>query len=758
MGSVEEGGSSQALGLLYTEPAMDRAARFWRDLKRRRVFQTSVLYVVVAWAVIQAASIAFPTFNLPTWAMRALLVAAFAGFPVVVILAWVFDVSSEGIEVTRTDSVASGDQAAVRRRRWLRPLVAAPILAAIVGGTAWLWTSHLAITGQPEFTRQVRPDELPIVLVLPLENLSGRKELGWAGAGVATLIRDDLAQSRFLAVVSAARTARMAKSAGGIDALFNQALDVGITHVLTGEILRTPKGLTVTSRLTDLRRNVEVGANRQESLEPDQLIAVATSITSLVKQALGVPGTEKVDVFATDFATKNVAAYEAFVAGMQNFVNFDYAAAKGLFEVAVQKAPDFAMARYRLAHSMAALGDTAGALEQIKTARRDGVRLSAREQAYIAAGESYFARNYSEAEKQYRALLATYPYETEARALLLYVLYAEGRYKDALVEADALTSQDPGDETAWSSAAELNLKLGHYDQADQTIARLLGIAPDNPNALFLAGDSHFYREQYDLAVPQYEKVLKLDPALGAAVRRLAEIDVLRDKPVAALQRLEEMLGAERFALADRTSAVVDAANVLRAEGRPAEADAILAAHAKEFATEQVYESYAFALRAVSQLDLGRGPEALRVAQESVGKSIGRPTRYLFVRGLAEIETHDAAALARTISEIQALPARDDFDDHSERKAAHYLTGLAALERGDAAKAVPSLRAAVEVEGREYYDVYRLALARALAATGDTRAARDVAAIAAKRGDLRDFDLEFEPSRRRAAEMAAQLRN
>ena len=77
-----------------------RLQRFWLDLKRRRMFSTGAFYVVVAWAFVQAASIAFPVFGIPDSVMRAVLVAAFAGFPVVLVLAWVFDVTHGGIRVT----------------------------------------------------------------------------------------------------------------------------------------------------------------------------------------------------------------------------------------------------------------------------------------------------------------------------------------------------------------------------------------------------------------------------------------------------------------------------------------------------------------------------------------------------------------------------------------------------------------------------------------------------------------------------------
>ncbi|HSR65059.1 MAG TPA: tetratricopeptide repeat protein, partial [Xanthomonadaceae bacterium] len=580
-----------------------RAQRLWRDLRRRRMFGAVAFYVVAAWAFVQAASIAFPAFGMPEWTLRAVLVAAFAGFPVAVVLAWVFDFSARGgLRVTVPEE---GKYPQGRRppRWWLRPLLAAPLLALIVGGTVWLWSSRLAHTGDSEFTRQARPDELPVVAVLPLDNLTGRRDLDWTSAGIATLVRDELSQSRLIAVVSAARTIRLLAGAKDPQALLAQAADAGITHVLSGEVLRTPKGLTVTSRLTDLRRNVELGANRQEGLTTDQALSAASTIASVVRQGLGLPGTEHIDVFAADFAARNPAAYEAFIAGMQNFLRFDYAGARTGFEAAVQRAPDFAMARYRLAHTLAALGDTAGALRQVEAARRDAARLPERDRDYIAAGEAYFRRDYPAAEARYRAVLAQHPYESEARVLLMYVLIDEDRSADALAEAETLVQQDPGDEVGWSAVADQSLRLGHYARADEAIARLLQIAPDNPNAHYLAGESAFLRGQLERADARYREALEHDPAFGDARLRLARIDVLRNQPQAAIAGLQSMLGG-RFAPSLRISAAFDLADLLRASGRCDEAlHALDQAHA-DIAAEQVRAALELATRARCALDAG----------------------------------------------------------------------------------------------------------------------------------------------------------
>ncbi len=99
-----------------------RLRGFWRDLQRRRMFSAGTIYVIVAWAAVQAADIAFPAFGIPDWAMRALLVASFAGFPLALVLAWVFDFTSHGIRIT-TPAEDAYPQGRRPPRWWIRPLV-----------------------------------------------------------------------------------------------------------------------------------------------------------------------------------------------------------------------------------------------------------------------------------------------------------------------------------------------------------------------------------------------------------------------------------------------------------------------------------------------------------------------------------------------------------------------------------------------------------------------------------------------------------
>src|SRR5262252_821310 len=69
------------------------------ELKRRNVYKVAVAYVVVAWLLIQAASILFPTFDAPPWAMKILVALLVLCFPVALVLSWAFEITPEGIKL-----------------------------------------------------------------------------------------------------------------------------------------------------------------------------------------------------------------------------------------------------------------------------------------------------------------------------------------------------------------------------------------------------------------------------------------------------------------------------------------------------------------------------------------------------------------------------------------------------------------------------------------------------------------------------------
>src|SRR6266513_5325795 len=79
---------------------------FFDELKRRNVYKVAVVYAVVSWLLIQIATQVFPFFEVPNWAIRLVVLLLIIGFPIVLIIAWAFEATPEGIKRTEAADAA----------------------------------------------------------------------------------------------------------------------------------------------------------------------------------------------------------------------------------------------------------------------------------------------------------------------------------------------------------------------------------------------------------------------------------------------------------------------------------------------------------------------------------------------------------------------------------------------------------------------------------------------------------------------------
>ena len=83
-------------------------SNFLEELKRRKVFRVSATYGVVAWVIMQIGEVTFPALHLPDWVLTAVVVILLIGFPIVTIIAWIFDKTPEGI--VRTEASKQSEE------------------------------------------------------------------------------------------------------------------------------------------------------------------------------------------------------------------------------------------------------------------------------------------------------------------------------------------------------------------------------------------------------------------------------------------------------------------------------------------------------------------------------------------------------------------------------------------------------------------------------------------------------------------------
>ncbi|HEY2289481.1 MAG TPA: protein kinase [Thermoanaerobaculia bacterium] len=599
-------------------------------------------------------------------------------------------------------------------------------------------------------------EAVPVVGVVAFINRTGDHRLDWYGGAIARLIMDSLSSSRHLQVASEQRTADLARIENPTE-LARRAVGDGISVLLTGEILPTQGGLHVAARLQEMKRGRVLAARDIKILAPDRLLLTAEDIARAARKGLSVPPTEEVGGLAADFLARNPEAYGDYVRGLSAFLRFHYSEAEPSFRAALDKAPDFTMARYRLALVQRGTSRTNEALTNIRQAVSEADRLPDREARYVRAAEALIYRRTDEAVAIYRELIGKYPYEKEARFFLAEAFLGQRRYEDELSTLEDLKHLDPENSLVWSMAGEGELALRRFDRAAADLRKALELDPTNVFPLYDLGKMYKSLGEFDLAVQEFSEALRREPAYHAATLSLAEVDVLRNHRDQAEQRLRALAADPDVIARYRISAALDLASLYRSQGRFRATEKALTALSAEVAAEETRESTVLMTRGLSRLELGDVAGARRLLGEAVDRSTKDPGRHLcalFARGQLELRQQRWDAVEETFRELRGATAPSDDPKRGERAMAD-LQGLQSLAAGRPGPAVSELSSALGSKGYEC-SLYRLDLAQAYFAAAKLPEALAAARQAATDRDPADPRLDLELDRSRALLMLARV--
>ncbi len=173
--------------MIVPNPATDtpRPRSFVAELKRRKVVRVGIAYVGLALGMLQVADLVFSAFFIDDAVYGVLVIATMASIPVVLILAWIFDITPRGIERTpdedRTDDATNSGTPAHPFTGQL--LVAGAVVILAMAGIGWRFmpNDHVDLVENR-------------IAVLPFENLTGEAELDVMGVVAADYIANWLLQ------------------------------------------------------------------------------------------------------------------------------------------------------------------------------------------------------------------------------------------------------------------------------------------------------------------------------------------------------------------------------------------------------------------------------------------------------------------------------------------------------------------------------------------------------------------------------------
>ncbi len=168
--------------------------KFVSELRRRHVFKATIAYLAISWVIIQIASIVFPAFNVPNYAIKILLYVLGGGLLFWIIFSWMYDLTSEGFQ--KTDDLEEDQKALKSTDKRLNKVIVASLATAIIllnGISFWAGSS---------WSNQETVLEIKKVAVLPLIMKTEGEEDEYFKVGMTDALIDELSKVDQLTVIS----------------------------------------------------------------------------------------------------------------------------------------------------------------------------------------------------------------------------------------------------------------------------------------------------------------------------------------------------------------------------------------------------------------------------------------------------------------------------------------------------------------------------------------------------------------------------
>ena len=443
---------------------------FFAELKRRKVHRVAIAYAVAAWLLIQVATQVFPFFEIPNWAVRLVVLLLVLGFPIALILSWIFDLTPQGIRRT-----VESDRS----------------LAALPVGPA-------AIRNIPEKS----------IAVLPFENLSDDKENEYFAAGVHNDILSNLAKVADLKVIS--RTS-VQQFKSGTRNLREIGLALGVAHILEGTARRAGNRIRVNAQLIDARSDAQLWGETFDR-EITDLFALQSELAQRISQELRANLSAREKTNLQTHPTRDILAYELFLRARELFhwAGSGYSYDKGadalrLIDEAIKRDPQFALA-YGLASRLHSelfwfgYDKSASRLEKAKAAADAALELQPDlGEAHLAKAFYYYYgfRQYDVAQKHVTDAIRAIPNDADVLNTAGAIARRVGRWNEAASSLEQARDRDPRNLSVLWSLFESYLALHEYTKADGTVNDALSVSPAadffvlarNAIALFRDGDT-----------------------------------------------------------------------------------------------------------------------------------------------------------------------------------------------------------------------------------------------------------------------------
>ena len=474
----------------------------------------------MAWLLLQAASILFPTFEAPVWVMKVFVSVIILGFPVALILAWAFELTPEGIK--RAEDVLPNESI---RRKTGRKLVGITVALAVIaaGLLAFQFLRPKSSNKAPHSTASApvataAPSAIAekSIAVLPFESLSEEKANAYFAEGIQEEILTRLAKIADLKVISRTSTQQYQSKPGNLSEIAKQ---LGVAHIVEGSVQKAGDQVRVNVQLINAQTDAHLWADTYDRRLTD-IFSVESEIAKAIAESLQAKLTGREEQALAVKPTNNPEAYDAYLRALALEARIDSSnspeKAISAYEEAVQLDPAFGLAWARLSRLNAALyffdyDATATRRDAAKRALDEAQKLqpnSPETQLALAYYQYRVLHDYELAQTTLRLVAKMLPGSSEVPAALAAIARRQEHWNESIAYWEQALTLDPRNIRLLTDAAATYAMLRQLPAALKLYDRALDVRPNELD--LMASKAGIYQAEGNL-----EEAAKVLPEVNA---------------------------------------------------------------------------------------------------------------------------------------------------------------------------------------------------------------------------------------------------
>jgi len=488
------------------------------NLKRRGVFRVGGAYVVVAWLIAQGLELVFNSFPTPDWVLRTVLVLLAVGLPIVLIIAWAFEITPGGIK--RQQEEKNSQISAPPSHKKLDRIIIG-VLILVLGYFAYdkffLSTSHDAtlitatmqtVAGQGVVAPQAVTGSAESIAVLPFVNMSDDASNEYFSDGISEELLNLLTKIPKLRVI--ARTSSFAYKNTDVK-ISEVARELDVEHVLEGSVRKAGDQVRITAQLIRASDSSHLWSETFDR-RLDNIFAIQDEIASAVVDKLRITLMGAIPTAQISDPKAYTLYLEAQQLGHQKSAkSLEHSSA--LYKKSLVIDPDNSAAWSGLDANNSSIAN--GGVKPIAQSKGGG-------QKVISKGWANGpVRVPADVESDHAALNSDYDPQAEARRLR------------------RVLALEPDGIEALRSVVTLYRYLGRLDDAIAILEYVVTLDSANSTDFYWLGLMNRYSGSYDAAIATFQAGLSLDPGQVGSEYGISMALLLKGESEAALQAIQK---------------------------------------------------------------------------------------------------------------------------------------------------------------------------------------------------------------------------